>query len=103
MRMMYKYMNLYLKAYQTPPDLEGMDEDRLFELQRNVQEQMHKRDKERERNMTKRVREFEKTFILEILCKSLSYADILSMYYQLCAVLTGVSPIMALCICLCAL
>ena len=45
-----------------PPDLEGMDEDRLFELQRNVQEQLCKRDKERERNITKRVKEFEKTF-----------------------------------------
>ena len=44
------------------PDLEGMDEDRLFELQRNVQEQLHKRDEERERNITKRVQEFEKTF-----------------------------------------
>ena len=44
------------------PDLEGMDEDRLFELQRNVQEQLHKRDEERERNITKRVKEFEKTF-----------------------------------------
>ena len=39
-----------------------MDEDRLFELQRNVQEQLHKRDKERERKITKRVKEFEKTF-----------------------------------------
>ena len=45
-----------------PPDLEGMDEDRLFELQNAVQEQLHKRDKERERNITKRVQEFEKTF-----------------------------------------
>ena len=45
-----------------PPDLEGMDEDRLFELQRNVKEQLCKRDKERERNITKRVQEFEKTF-----------------------------------------
>ena len=44
------------------PDLEGVDEDRLFELQRNVQEQLCKRDKERERNITKRVQEFEKTF-----------------------------------------
>ena len=44
------------------PDLEGMDVDILFELQRNVQEQLHKRDKERERNITKRVKEFEKTF-----------------------------------------
>ena len=45
-----------------PPDLEGMDEDRLFELQNNVQEQLHKRDEERKRNITKRVQEFEKTF-----------------------------------------
>ena len=45
-----------------PLDLEGIDEDRLFELQNAVQEQLHKRDKERERNITKRVQEFEKTF-----------------------------------------
>ena len=44
------------------PDLEGIDEDRLFELQNAVQEQLQKRDKERERNITKRVQEFEKTF-----------------------------------------
>ena len=42
------------------PDLEGVDKDRLFELQRNVQEQLCKRDEERERNITKRVKEFEK-------------------------------------------
>ena len=45
-----------------PLDLEGIDEDRLFELQNAVQEQLCKRDKERERNITKRVQEFEKTF-----------------------------------------
>ena len=45
-----------------PPDLEGMDEDRLRELQNAVQEQLCKRDEERERNITKRVQEFEKTF-----------------------------------------
>ena len=39
-----------------------MDEDRLFELQRNVQEQLCKRDEEKERNITKSVKEFEKTF-----------------------------------------
>ena len=43
-------------------DLEGIDEDRLFELQNAVQEQLCKRDEERERNITKRVKEFEKTF-----------------------------------------
>ena len=47
-----------------PPDLEGMDDDRLRELQNAVQEQLHQRDKERERNITKRVQEFEKTLIL---------------------------------------
>ena len=44
------------------PDLEGVDEDRLHELQNTVQEQLHKRDEERERNITKRVQDFEKTF-----------------------------------------
>ena len=45
-----------------PPELEGMDEDRLRELQNAIQEQLCQRDKERERNITKRVQEFEKTF-----------------------------------------
>ena len=45
-----------------PPDIEGMDEDRLRELQNAVQEQLRQRDEERERNITKRVQEFEKTF-----------------------------------------
>ena len=45
-----------------PPELEGMDEDRLRELKNAVQEQLHQRDEARERNITKRVQEFEKTF-----------------------------------------
>ena len=44
------------------PDLEGMDEDRLRELQNVVQEQLCHRDEEKERNITKRFQEFEKTF-----------------------------------------
>ena len=47
-----------------PPELEGMDEDRLRELQNAVQEQLHQRDEERERNITKRVQEFRKHLIL---------------------------------------
>ena len=47
-----------------PPDLEGMDEDRLRELQNAVQEQLRQRDEEREINITKRVQEFKKTFDL---------------------------------------
>ena len=44
------------------PELEGIDEDRLRELQNAVQEQLHQRDEERERSINKRVQEFEKTF-----------------------------------------
>ena len=44
------------------PELEGIDEDRLRELQNAVQEQLCKRDEERERNITKQVQEFKKTF-----------------------------------------
>ena len=36
-----------------PPELEGVDEDRLRELQNAVQEQLCQRDEERERNITK--------------------------------------------------
>ena len=44
------------------PKIEGIDEDRLKELQNAIQEQLCKRDKERERNITIRVQEFKKTF-----------------------------------------
>ena len=37
-----------------PPELEGVDEDRLRELQNAVQEQLCQRDEERERNITKK-------------------------------------------------
>ena len=45
-----------------PPELEGIDEDRLRELQNTVQEQLCQRGEERERNITKRIQEFKKTF-----------------------------------------
>ena len=44
------------------PELEGIDKDRLRELQNAAQEQLCQRDEERERNITKRVQEFKKTF-----------------------------------------
>ena len=50
------------KGLPGPPELEGVDEDRLRELQNAIQEQLRKRDKERERNITKRVQEFKKAF-----------------------------------------
>ena len=50
------------KGLPEPPELEGVDEDRLRDLQNAIQEQLRKRDEERERNIAKRVQEFEKTF-----------------------------------------
>ena len=44
------------------PEFEGVDEDRLRELQNARRKQLHQRDEERERNITKRVQEFKKTF-----------------------------------------
>ena len=44
-----------LRGLPEPPELEGIDEDRLRELQNAVQEQLHQRDEER-------VQEFKKTF-----------------------------------------
>ena len=50
------------KGSPEPPELEGIDEDRLRELQNAIQEQLCQRDEERERNITKRVQEFKQTF-----------------------------------------
>ena len=50
------------KKATNPPELEGVDEDRLREIQNAVQEQLHQRDEERERNITKKVQEFKKIF-----------------------------------------
>ena len=50
------------KGLPEPPELEGIDEDRLRDLQNAVQEQLCKRNEERERDITKQVQEFEKTF-----------------------------------------
>ena len=41
------------KGLPKPPELEGVDEDRLRDLQSAIQEQLRKRDEERERNITK--------------------------------------------------
>ena len=46
-------MSLYY-GLPEPPELEGIDEDRLRELQNAIQEQLCQRDEERERNITKR-------------------------------------------------
>ena len=46
------------------PELEGVDEDRLIELQNAIQEQLRQRDEERERNITKEFKSSKKHLIL---------------------------------------
>ena len=55
-------------------ELEGIDKDRLRDLQNAVQEQLCQRDEERERNITKRVQDFEKTinFVNSLLLKGVA-------------------------------
>ena len=55
-------LEFIFRGLPEPPVFEGIDEDRLRELQNAVQEQLCQRDKKRGRNITKRVQEFEKTF-----------------------------------------
>ena len=45
---MYKFV---FQGLPNPPDLEGVDEDRLIALQQNVKEQLRKRDREREKEI----------------------------------------------------
>ena len=55
-------LEFIFRGLPEPPELEGVDEDRLRELQNAVQEQLRQRDEESERNINKRVQEFKKTF-----------------------------------------
>ena len=38
-----------------PPDLEGIEEDQLLQIQQSIQVKLKQRDEEREKNITKRV------------------------------------------------
>ena len=45
-----------------PCDLEGIEEDQLLEIQQNIQDKLKQRDEERERNITKRIKQYEKKY-----------------------------------------
>ena len=44
-----------IQGTPNPPDLEGIEEDQLQEIQQNIQDKLKQRDEERERNITKRI------------------------------------------------
>ena len=45
-----------------PPDLEGIEEDQLLQIQQNIQDKLKQRDEEREENITKRMKQYEEKY-----------------------------------------
>ena len=43
-------------------DLEGVEEDQLLQIQQNIQDKLKQRDEERERNITKRMKQYEEKY-----------------------------------------
>ena len=54
----YKF---FIEGAPNPPDLEGIDEEQLIQIQiqQNIQDKLKQRDEEREMNITKRVKQYE--------------------------------------------
>ena len=68
----YKFL---IEAAPNPPDLEGIDEDQLMQMQQNIQDKLKQRDEEREKNITKRMKQYEEKydFINKALLKSIAH------------------------------
>ena len=49
----------FIQGALNPKDLEGVEEDQLLDIQRTIQEKLKERDVERERNITKRMKQYE--------------------------------------------
>ena len=64
-----------IEGAPNPPDLEGIEEDQLLEIQQNIQDKLKQRDEERERDITKRMKQYEEKydFINKALLESIMY------------------------------
>ena len=49
----------FIQGAPNPKDLEGVEEDQLLDIQQTIQEKLKERDEERERNITKRMKQYE--------------------------------------------
>ena len=56
---MYEFL---IQGAPNPCDLEGIEEDQLLEIQQNIQDKLKQRDEERERNITKRMKQYEEKY-----------------------------------------
>ena len=52
----------FIQGAPNPKDLEGVEEDQLLEIQRTIQEKLKEKDVERERNITKRMKQYEQKY-----------------------------------------
>ena len=52
----YKFL---IEGAPNPPDLEGIKEEQLMQIQQNIQDKLKQRDEEREKNITKRMKQYE--------------------------------------------
>ena len=70
----YRYEFL-IQGTPNPRDLEGKEEDQLLEIQWNTQDKLKQRDEERERNITKRMKQYEEkyAFINKALLESVAH------------------------------
>ena len=53
---------IFIQGSPNPKDLEGVEEDQLLDIQRTIQEKLKERDAERERNITKRMKQYEQKY-----------------------------------------
>ena len=51
-----------IEGAPNPPDLEGIEEDQLLQIQQNIQDKLKQRDEEREKNITKRMKQYEEKY-----------------------------------------
>ena len=64
-----------IEGAPNPPDLEGFEEDQLLQIQQNIQDKFKQRDQEREKNITKRMKQYEEKydFINKALLESITH------------------------------
>ena len=52
----------FIRGALNPKDLEGVEEDQLLGIEQTIQEKLKERDEERERNITKRMKQYEEKY-----------------------------------------
>ena len=52
----------FIDGAPNPPDLEGIEEEQLWQIQQNIQDKLKQRDEERERNITKKMKQYKEKY-----------------------------------------